>query len=413
MKSFQFSKYQDILRISSFRNFFLGFLISNLGDAMSRLALVWFVWEKTQSAEAVGLLTLLTLGPVVVGGFFAGWILDRFDKRLVMMVDSIFRGLVMGLIPLLYYFDRLEIWHVYSVASVYGFLGMIVWAGGPAIVPTLVEKKHLPTANALESFAFMTGNVLGPALAGLLIAKIGAPNVVAFDALTFFFFAYFLYKMKMPVETKAEKEQAAPQQSNYRNAFRLMMGNPILSATTAMYLMSNIGFGIMLVWLPIYADTVLMGGAALYGILQAAMSAGEVLSSFVAGGYTYRTSLGRLISRALIFGGIPFLLIQFIRLPIWAAVNLFVYGLLVGPLTIWAQTMRMQIIPSELRGRVFAMLRTIMVAGMPLGGALAGALNASFGIPGLIYLTGALVTIPGIAGMAVKELRDSDDYLES
>jgi MFS family permease len=413
MKSFQISKYSDILKISSFRNFFLGFLVSNLGDAMTKVAFAWYVWEETQSAEALGLLTLFTLGPVVVGGFFAGWILDRYDKRLVIMVDSIFRGLAVGLIPVLYFFGRLEIWHVYAVAALYGFLGMIAWAGGPAIVPTLVEKKHLQTANALESFAFMTGNVLGPALAGLLIAIIGAPNVVAIDALTFFLFAYFLVFVKLPKEESAKKEGQVVQVSSYRNAFRLLFGNHILSSTTLMYFISNVASGLLLVWLPIYSDITLQGGAQLYGLLLAAISAGEVISAFVAGGLSYRISLGRLISLALIAGGIPIALIQLIRAPLWAGLSLFIFGILTGPLTIWAQTMRMVIIPVELRGRVFAMLRTMMVAGFPVGGAVAGVLTASFGIPGLIYLSAALISLPGLAGMSVKQLRNSNDFVDA
>jgi MFS family permease len=412
MQSFDISKYSQILRVASFRNFFLGFLFSNLGDAMSKVALAWYVWEETQSAAALGLLTLLSLGPVVIGGFFAGWILDRYDKRLVIMVDSIFRGLAVSLVPILFFFGRLEVWHVYVVAALYGFLGMIAWAGGPAIVPTLVKKEQLPTANALESFAFMSGNVLGPSLAGLLISRIGAPNVVALDALTFFLFAGFLVFVRVPKDGDDAQSTAVRQESTYRNAFRLLGSNRILSSTTAMYFVTNIGSGLLLVWLPIYSDLTLQGGAQLYGLLLAAMSAGEVISSFIAGGMNYRVSLGRLIGSALIVGGIPLALLQISTAPLWAALCLFVHGFLVGPLTIWAQTMRMVIIPPELRGRVFAMLRTMMVAGFPVGGALAGALTSAIGIPGLIWLTAGLMTTTGLAGISVKQLRNSDDYLE-
>ncbi len=411
MQSFQISKYTQILKISSFRNFFLGFLVSNLGDAMSKVALAWYVWEQTQSAQALGLLTFLNLGPVVVGGFFAGWLLDRFDKRKVIIVDSLFRGLAVGFVPLLFLMGRLEIWHVYVVAALYGFLGMIAWAGGPAIVPTLVEKEHLPTANALESFAFMAGNVLGPALAGLLIARIGAPTVVALDAFSFFLFAAFLVFVHVPPEAQAKPEDPPRQASTYRNAFRLLLTNPILSATTAMYFISNIASGLMLVWLPIYADVNLAGGAQLYGLLQASLSTGEVISSFVAGGLNYRISLGRLIGIVLTLGGIPLALLLLSPWPLWAAICLFAFGILIGPLTIWAQTMRMRIIPVELRGRVFAMLRTMMVAGLPVGGALAGVLTTGMGIPGLIALTAILISGTGIGGFSVRSLRNSREYL--
>ena len=75
----------------------------------------------------------------------------------------------------------LALWHVYAVAAVYGFLMMIPLAGGPTIVPTLVPREQLPTANALEMLSFTLGGVIGPPLAGLLIARTGAPNVVILD----------------------------------------------------------------------------------------------------------------------------------------------------------------------------------------------------------------------------------------
>ena len=412
MRSFQLSKYRDILVNSSFRNFWLGFLISNLGDTMSKVALAWYVWEETQSPEALGLLTFLNLGPVVLGGFLAGWLLDRFDKRMVMLVDSVFRGAVMALVPMLFFMGRLEIWQVYAVAAVYGFLGMITWAGGPSIVPALVEEKHLPTANALESFAFTAGNVLGPTLAGLLIATIGAPNVVALDALSFFLFALALVYVRMPERADVEASPDVPaSEAGYRPAFRLLFGNHILASITYMYFATNIANGMLLVWLPIYADINLNGGPQLYGFLLAAMSAGEVLAAFVAGGLTYRISLGRLISSALIVGGLLLAAVQVFANPYWAAFWLFMFGVAIGPLTLWAQTLRMRIIPAELRGRSFALLRTMMVAGYPVGGALAGWLTAALGIPGLILLSAGMKTLAGLGGMSAKQLRDSNDYV--
>jgi len=83
--------YGVLLRNPPFRRFGLGFLVSVIGDELTRVAFVWFVYEKTGSAEALGLLMLCFTGPIVVGGFLAGWLLDRFDRRLVMTLDNLTR----------------------------------------------------------------------------------------------------------------------------------------------------------------------------------------------------------------------------------------------------------------------------------------------------------------------------------
>ena len=415
MQSFQISKYRQILSIASFRNFWLGFLVSNLGDAMTKVALNWYVWEQTRSAWALGLMTFLYLAPVIVGGFLAGWLLDKFDKRRLMLIDSLFRGIVVALIPILHYLGLLQVWHAYVVAAIYGFLAMIIWAGGPSIVPLLVEEEHLPTANALEAFAWTFSNVAGPALAGILIAAVGAPNVVAIDAISYLAFALLLLGVRIPSQESAtdENQAKADKQVGYSEAFKLLFGNRILAPITYMFFFFNIAHGMLQVWLPIFADLVLGGDAQLYGLLLAASSLGEVGSAFIAGAITYRISLGRLLSLSQVTAGLVFLLLLTATTPWATAIFLFLFGMFHGPLSIWAQTLRMRIIPPDLRGRLFALIRLSVLAGYPLGGALAGILTVSLGIPGVILLSTGLITLPGLGGLMVKELRNSRDYAKA
>src|SRR5947207_14032088 len=100
--------YRALLALPAFRWFWSGFALSSLGDAMSQVALVWTVFETSHSAETLALFSVAYTGPVLVGGFVAGWLLDRFDRRAVMMADSLFRGAVVATIPVLDVLGRLE-----------------------------------------------------------------------------------------------------------------------------------------------------------------------------------------------------------------------------------------------------------------------------------------------------------------
>jgi MFS family permease len=342
------------------------------------------------------------MGPLVIGGFCAGWALDRFERFRVMIVDSVVRGAVIGFVPLLYVLGTLEVWHVYGAASVYGLLMMVALAGAPTLIPSLVEAHELNAANSLETLSYTIGGVAGPALAGILIARIGAPLAVLMDVASYFVFALILATLMTP---NAERPgRAAETPAGYGATFRVLAGTPVLLATTAMFAVFNLGEGAMNVWLPVLSDTVLKGGPGLYGTLLGVLALGETLGAVYAGSTSGRR-LGRNICVVQLLAGLGVLAIVFVPSVLVAGTGLFFLGVFSAPMTVWAQTLRMQIVPPELHGRAFALLRLLMQAGNPLGAALSGALFPPWGLLGLIAASAAVMGIPGAVGLGVCELR--------
>jgi MFS family permease len=397
----QAGAYRQIFAIAPFRRFWLGLTASELGDTMTRVALIWFVLQTTGSARAVGGLLVAYTGPIVIGGFLAGWLLDQFDRQRVMLFDSLFRGCLVGMVPLLHALGWLALWHIYVVAAVYGLLMMISLAGGPTIVPSLVPDERLATANALEMLSFTSSGVIGPPLAGLLIARIGAPNVLLFDALSYFAFAFALVRIGSMPSPDMEKRR----QARLSETFVLLRREPILLSTTLMFMAYNLGNGCLAVWLPIYAVRDLGGSASLYGLLLGVLALGEMASAITAGAVRLPLPLGTLICAAQLMTGVS-LAIIFIGRGLWAtALGVLLYGVFSSPLTIWAQTLRMRIIPPHLRGRTFAFLRMLMQGTNPIGGVVAGVLLPVLGIPAMIAFSAICVGTPGLIGYRVTALR--------
>jgi MFS family permease len=396
--------YSQIFRVAAFRRFWIGFSLSVAGDALSRVALTWLVYDLTGSAAALGWLMVCYTGPIVVGGLLAGWLLDRFERRLVLIGDSLVRGAAVALVPLLAATGRLELWHIYAVAAVYGFLMMIALAGGPAIVPSLVRPEQLATANALEMLSFTLGGVAGPLLAGALIARVGAPNVLLLDALSYLAFALLL--ARMGAAPRAGKQAGAASRAHLGHAVGLLLRQPVLLATTLMFLTFNIGGGLLMVCLPIHTDQGLNGGAELYGTLLAILAGGEVAGALLAGPARLRLSLGARICVAQALAGLSLGLLL-VPGAVWAtAAGLALFGFASAPLTIWAQTLRMRIIPDHLRGRSFALLRMLMQSGNPIGGALGGLLLPLWGGAAAIVAAATLAGLPGLLGAGVAPLRE-------
>ncbi|GHO49057.1 MFS transporter [Ktedonospora formicarum] len=403
MSKWQMGKYRDMFHNTSFRWFWLGFTFSTVGDAMTRIALIWFVYQSTNSPQAVGGLLLCYTGPVMFGGLFAGALLDRFDRRMVMLIDNVFRGAVVTFIPFLYFFGHLALWHIYLVAAMYGCFMMISLAGGPSLIPLLVPQPQLATANALETLSYTLSGVVGPPIAGLLIARFGAPSVIILDALSYAIFALALTRVHVKVEPNTQV-QAVATTYRFREAFFLLLQNKVLLSTTLMFMTFNVGEGLLAVWLPLFSVQVLQGGPDLYGILLGTLAAGEVLGAILAGSFTFPLSLGLLICLAQVLSGISLGFLLLGPSIWWAMAGLALLGLFSAPLTIWAQTLRMQIIPEQLRGRVFALLRTLMQSTGPLASGGAGTLLLLLGIPAMIGCSAILVGLPGLLGYAIKQL---------
>lgn len=204
------SNYREVFRSRPFAYFWSGFALSDIGDAKTRVALTWHVWDATGSTAALGFLSFLYMAPIVVGGLVAGWLLDRYGRRNVILVDNLVRGAVVAVIPILAALGSLEVWHAYAVAAIYGSLMMISLAGGPALIPSLVSREHLSTANAMETIGFTASRTLGPTVAGFLIVVMGPANVLIIDAVSHLLFAALL--IRVPSDKKTASESSGESQ---------------------------------------------------------------------------------------------------------------------------------------------------------------------------------------------------------
>jgi MFS family permease len=374
---------------------------------MSFVALVWLLLERGADAGTVGWLAAAFTGPVVVGGLMAGVILDRFDKRRVLIADNAIRGIVVASIPLAAAAGLLSTAHIFVVAAIYGLLFMTSLAGIPSLIPTLVPDDELTTANAMESFSFGIAGLAGPAAAGLVIALLGAPAVLAIDALTYATFVACLLAMRLPAAVPPALPQDGIEQpagGGLRPAIHWVLGSPAIVAITLLYMAVNVGEGMFLVIAPVYARDVLGGDAATYGALVSSLAAGALVGSLVVGAVSWRWPLGRSIAVATLATGLAMGALLAAPALGPALVVLFVAGLCASSLTTWAQTIRMRLIPAEMRGRVFAMLRTLMQATPPIGAVVAGFLLAGGDPTPAIAVMAAFMVVPALVAIVAPAL---------
>ncbi|HLO35712.1 MAG TPA: MFS transporter, partial [Candidatus Deferrimicrobium sp.] len=420
-------RYRELLRRREFALLWGGATVSALGDGMSFVALVWLLIERGGTAGDLGWLAAVYTAPVIVGGLAAGVILDRFDPRRVIAADNLIRGIAIASVPIAAALGALTTPHLFVVAGIYGLLFMTSIAGIPSLIPVLVAEEDLTTANALESISYGIAGLAGPAVAGVVIAVIGAPVVLAIDAVTYFVFVACLLAMHpgrsahavAHTDAVADAEAAAlggdiategpiapaqPFGSGIGPAIRFVAGAPAILATTAMYMCLNVSSGLAIVLIPIYARDVLGGGSATYGLLLSSLTAGELVGLVVIGAIHWRWPLGRSIAAAATVSGLILSLLLLRPSLVPMILILAASGLVESSLTPWAQTIRMRLIPPALRGRVFALLRTSMQSTRPIGSVLAGLLLAGGNLTPALLAIALLILGPGAIGLWLPAL---------
>ncbi|GAA3697444.1 MFS transporter [Nonomuraea antimicrobica] len=388
-----------VLRSSAdFRLLWLGSSLSLVGDGMTFVALTWLVLDQPGGTGRLGLLTVCHTLPVFVGGLLTGPLLDRFDKRHVLAADSLVRGAAMASIPLAAAFGEVPHALPYVVAAVYGLFKMVPLAGFPAAIPDLVAEKDRDAANALESISFSVAGMAGPALGGLLIGWFGSEAVLAFDAATFVVFAAAALAVRRPLRAGERPHARSGRLSP-------LLRDRVLISTTLAFMAFNIATGMLLVTGPWLAKTQLDGGAQALGLLLAALSIGELIGSVLAGARPAASGgvAGRVTAIAVVqlLAAAAFLAVQ--ALPY---AGFLLVGLFSAPMTVWAQSLRMRRIPAHLRGRGFAILRTLMQATPPAGAALVTPLLEGGRLLTAVMVMAALAGIPALALLASQRAAD-------
>jgi MFS family permease len=405
-------RYLDLLRQRDFALLWVGATISVVGDGMSFVALLWLLLERGGTAADVGWLAAIHTAPVIIGGVATGVILDMFDPRRVLAADNALRGLAMASVPIASVLGVLTTPHLFVVAGIYGLLFMTSAAGIPSLITRLIRRPDLTTANAMESLSFSLSGLIGPGVAGLLIAIVGAPFVLAIDALTYLVFVVCLLAMREggrggDAAAPQVAREAAPAQSTSRGlgpAIRFILSAPAIVAITLFYMSVNVAGGIVTVVIPLYVRDVLHGGSETFGLLLSVLTAGDLVGLLVVGAVSWRWPLGRSIAWALFTSGLVILL-WLLQPPVIAlGAILFVWGALASSLTPWAQTIRMRLIPPEMRGRVFALLRTSMQSTRPIGAVSAGLLLSRGDLSIAIVAVALLFAIPGFIGIWLPAL---------
>ena len=367
----------SFLRRPGLRPLIAAEVISSLGSQMTFLALPWFVLATTGSAAKMGIVLAVELTPVALLGIPSGTVVSRLGARRTMLYGDLARAPLMASIPLLHAAGWLSFGALLAIVAVIGVFLAPYFAAQRLVLPELVgEEEHVVAqANAVVEGAQRATALLGPATAGVLIAVVGATNVLYVDAATFLV-SFAILALFVP---QRAPRPAGEQGRGVLAGVRFVLRDRMLTTLGGTALLAN-AFGQMLAaGLPVLAFEEFGGSSRVAGAFFAAFGAGAVVGSVVAMKLVPRFEPIRLGAVSFVCLTVPIWLLA-LELPAWGvAVVLFAssfFGPLVNAPLIGVITTRT---PDELRAKVMtAVITTALLAG-PLGMLLAGQLLEAWG----------------------------------
>lgn len=404
-----------LIRTRDFGLLWWGQTISQIGEGLNKVALLWFVYTLTGSALKVTIVGLLQTIPPLLLGPLMGVFLDRLPKKTVMVWVDVIRAVMTVLIPALFALDLLSLEGLYVLIFLTSIVSTIF---GPALVsavPRLVRPSELVRANAMIQGTNNIGLLLGPAISGVLIAMMGAENVLYVNSATFLVSALCLIPMQFHEKLSIGKEAGTMSVSVFddlKAGFRFVFGTQstvfLLVIISALF---NLGASAFVFILPVYAKESLQVGPVQLGWLWSGLGVGMLaVSTWLASRHPgdLRSRL-RLIVRGMTVGGLAVCSLSLLETPLIATAVVIVVGgstAIMNPV-VWA--LLQEVTPEHLMGRVLTTFSTgsmaTAMAGMTGFGWIAetvGPAQSLVGL-GLVLLLTAAVAIRFMRQMAMAQ----------
>lgn len=392
-----FARAFESLRVRNYRWFFMGQILSWTGTWVQWVAQGWLVLQITKSGFALGVVTALGWLPVLLFGAWAGLIADRFDKRKLLVLTNLSGAALSLIIGVATIAGAVELWTVTLVAFL---LGVVTALDNPArqtFTMEMVGRSKLTNAISLNTATFTTARVLGPAIAGVLIAAVGIGPCFLINSVSFIpvtIALIFMNKEELEPLDRVQRDKG-----QVREGFRYVLSKPILrTLLTIIAVVGTLEYNFQ-VLLPVIAKQTFGGNAQTLGIIGAVMGVGMLAGSL--GNAAFGKPSALVLTRAGLSLG-------FFTLLLAIAPNLFTACLVLIPLGMSSMAFLATLNASlqlntsdEMRGRVMALYFVLFLGSTPIGAPIVGWLAEAFD-PRVALAVGGLATIGASAWGARK-----------
>ena len=399
-QSFQ-AKFFHTFRALKHRNyqyFTSGQIISLCGSWMQTVAESWLVYRLTGSAVLLGLVGFSSQIPVLLISPFGGAIADRFNRRKILMLTQSSAMILAFVYAILTLTNRITIPEIFVIAILLGIVNAFDIPARQSFISELVGREDLINAIALNSSMFNGARIVGPAIAGILVAAVGEGWCFFINSISYLAVLTGLYLIT--VENKPHPKDSTIFQGMAEGFRYVWNTKPIVTLMGLLGLISLMGMPYA-VLMPIFADQILKGGPSGLGLLMGASGCGALLGALTLASRNGLKGLGKWVAFASSGFGIGIILFSFSRSFWLSAAILIPVGFAMMIQMASSNTLVQSLVPDNLRGRVMSVYSMMFMGMAPFGALLAGTLAGQIGAPATVAI-GGIVCIIGSILFALK-----------
>lgn len=392
------SRFQDTVRSLKHRNFqlfFSGQMISLIGTWMDNIAEAWLVYRLTGSSLLLGTVAFAGQIPAFLMGPLAGMVADRYNRRKIVIATQTASMILAGILAFLTITKRVTVGEVILLAALMGVVNAFDIPTRQAFLVEMVGREDLMNAIALNSSMFNAARIIGPSIAGILVATIGEGWCFFANSVSYIAVIAGLLMMRVP-HREPERRAGSPF-DHIADGFRFVWNTvPIRAVLLLLGLVSLVALPYS-VLMPVFAKNVLHGDARTLGVLMGATGIGAMSGALVLASRTRVQGLGKLVWIACASFGVFLILFSLSRRYLLSVLLLVPAGFSMMMQMTSSNTLIQSMVPDRFRGRTLAIYSMMFMGMSPLGALLAGALADRIGAPatlalgGLAAITGAFV----------------------
>lgn len=405
-----FSKFR-IYAVLSNHDFFLiwlGEIFSRIGDGFYFIALVWLIMEMTGSGIAIGVIMATYTAGGLIFGLIGGALADRWNRKRLMILSGILSALFASLIPV---FHGGRILNLPLLAGLVFLLSAVTQLFEPALdssIPNIVHESQLMTANALDRSTRELGQILGPALGGVLIAIIGITNVFYIDAASFLIISATITLARVPQKLLPIEEKLTVGKlfADIWEGWCFIKGQVIILSVILIAFVANMALAPLTIVTALFVKEILRGGPQVFGFLMSGLGAGALVGMLLLGALGERFRKGRTILFGFVLMGLAMGLVG-ITFHIYQTSFCFILlGTGMALINVPYLTILQSLTPDHLRGKVLSTDRTLSMASIPISQAGAGFLVEWMGPRLLFGILGVILLSCAIVAACIRELRE-------
>ena len=384
-----------IIKNRNFMLLWLGHLISHAGDAIYMIALPWLMLELTGSKSLTSFVATSAYLPAVFFGLIAGVIVDRYDRKKIMIFSDIIRAILVTVIPIALLFDFITPILIGCVTFLLSSFATFFYPARDSLIPCIVSPKELPSANSAISISGQMSHLLGPLFAGVGISIFGLTHLFTADAVSFLFSILFISLITKSYD-RNKTVMFSSQLDGIKEGLSYVNRNKGLRTLLLLTCINNIFImGPAFIGLPVYVREVLNKEFSIYAQMETAMAAGMIIGSFIFWKISKNFNPISILLFGIIMDGITYSFLYFSVNSLTAMLILFIHGIGIPLITISRTTIIQIIVPDEFRGRLFSMIYMAVMGTTALSILLTGLILEIIG-PDLLFLmigAGAACTV--------------------